>query len=306
MNYRYRECEKCIIKKKSMDEYRGGANMHCVHCENRPDTEEEKEIGQKLFFSKKFKEIHDAYKDQFDILSIALIDDLVFGIEKNEAYADEEQFHFLMIVKPSIEELILQENNNNGRFLDTKMLNLGDSIVLIRSIHSFRDDLTAGTAIALRYLQAIKNDSFVSYYRNNELKEGKDEALCYMKLLTLAGTRVINKVEMIKKWDLMISDRLQLINALDLTISYNILANDQLELYSSDKEVYNLLCNNNAPNDHIILYNQEIERLKVALEHVKDNNTYKKEIFNYIISLAYDIKPVDLTEFFTIFSERTK
>lgn len=306
MNYRYRECEKCIIKKKSMDEYRGGANMHCVHCENRPDTIDEKAKGQELFFKKEFAKIFEKLKDEYDILGIALISDLVFDVEKQDVLAVDQAYNYLVIVKMPIEKLVLQEETCSGIF--SKRIQDDLNSITIWSIHTLREQLRRGRIDALRFLAALKNDNFINYYYNNQLKEGKDTALCYLKLLTLASDRVTNKDAMKKEIEKELSGlKSGLIPFLNypliITILYNKFVHNQLGLFESDSTTYNLLVNSkDNQEEKALLYKTELERIKAAVEQEIENNNYKEEIMKYIISLTYGIKQVDLTEFFRVFS----
>lgn len=306
MNYQYRECERCIIKKKSMDEYRGGANMHCSHCKSRPDTVDEKAKGQKLFFKEEFAKIFEKLKDECDILGIALINDLVFDVEKQDVLAVDQVYDYLVIVKTPVEKLVLQEEACSGIF--SKRIQVFLNSITIWSIHTLREQLRKGTIDALRFLAALKNDNFINYYYNNQLKEGKDEALCYLKLLTLASDRVTDKNAMKKEIEKNLSGlksgMIPFLNSpLNITILYNKFVHNQLGLFESDNTTYNLLANSeNNQEELALLYKTELERIKAAVEQEVENNNYKEEIMKYIISLTYGIKQVDLTEFFRVFS----
>lgn len=306
MNYQYRECERCIIKKKSMDEYRGGANMHCSHCKSRPDTVDEKAKGQKLFFKEEFAKIFEKLKDECDILGIALINDLVFDVEKQDVLAVDQVYDYLVIVKTPVEKLVLQEEACSGIF--SKRIQVFLNSITIWSIHTLREQLRKGTIDALRFLAALKNDNFINYYYNNQLKEGKDEALCYLKLLTLASDRVTDKNAMKKEIEKGLSGlksgMIPFLNSpLNITILYNKFVHNQLGLFESDSTTYNLLVNSKGSQEELaLLYKTELERIKAAVEQEVENNNYKEEIMKYIISLAYGIKQVDLTEFFRVFS----
>lgn len=306
MNYQYRECERCIIKKKSMDEYRGGANMHCSHCKSRPDTVDEKAKGQELFFKKEFAKIFEKLKDEYDILGIALISDLVFDVEKQDVLAVDQAYNYLVIVKMPIEKLVLQEETCSGIF--SKRIQDDLNSITIWSIHTLREQLRKGTIDALRFLAALKNDNFINYYYNNQLKEGKDTALCYLKLLTLASDRVTNKDAMKKEIEKELSGLksgfIPFLNSpLIITILYNKFVHNQLGLFESDSTTYNLLVNSKGSQEELaLLYKTELERIKAAVEQEVENNNYKEAITKYIISLAYGIKQVDLTELFRVFS----
>lgn len=306
MNYQYRECERCIIKKKSMDEYRGGANMHCSHCKSRPDTVDEKAKGQELFFKKEFAKIFEKLKDEYDILGIALISDLVFDVEKQDTLAVDQAYNYLVIVKMPIEKLVLQEETCSGIF--SKRIQDDLNSITIWSIHTLREQLRKGTIDALRFLAALKNDNFINYYYNSQLKEEKDTALCYLKLLTLASDRVTNKDAMKKEIEKELlglkSGMIPFLNSpLIITILYNKLTSNHLGLFENENTVYNLLANNkDSQEEKALLYKTELERIKAAVEQEVENNNYKEEIMKYIISLTYDIKQVDLTEFFRVFS----
>ena len=306
MNYQYRECERCIIKKKSMDEYRGGANMHCSHCKSRPDTVDEKAKGQELFFKKEFAKIFEKLKDEYDILGIALISNLVFDVEKQDVSAVDQAYNYLVIVKMPIEKLVLQEEHYSGMF--SKRIQEDLNSITIWSIHTLREQLKRGRIDALRFLAALKNDNFINYYYNNQLKEGKDEALCYLKLLTLASDRVTDKdamkLEIEKDLSGLKSGLIPFLNSpLIITILYNKFVHNQLGLFESDSTTYNLLVNSKDNQEELaLLYKTELERIKAAVEQEVENNNYKEEIMRYIISLAYGIKQVDLTEFFRVFS----
>lgn len=306
MNYQYRECERCIIKKKSMDEYRGGANMHCSHCKSRPDTVDEKAKGQELFFKKEFAKIFEKLKDEYDILGIALISDLVFDIEKQDTLAVDQAYNYLVIVKMPIEKLVLQEETCSGIF--SKRIQEDLNSITIWSIHTLREQLRRGRIDALRFLAALKNDNFINYYYNNQLKEGKDTALCYLKLLTLASDRVTNKDAMKKEIEKELSGlksgMIPFLNSpLIITILYNKLTSNHLGLFENENTVYNLLANNkDSQEEKALLYKTELERIKAAVELEIEDNNYKEEIMKYIISLTYGIKQVDLTEFFMVFS----
>ena len=301
MNYQYRECERCIIKKKSMDEYRGGANMHCSHCKSRPDTVDEKAKGQELFFKKEFAKIFEKLKNEYDILGIALISDLVFDVEKQDVLAVDQAYNYLVIVKMPIEKLVLQEETCSGIF--SKRIQDDLNSITIWSIHTLREQLRRGTIDALRFLAALKNDNFINYYYNNQLKEGKDTALCYLKLLTLASDRVTDRDVMKKEIEKELSGLIPFLNSLLITVLYNKFVHNQLGLFESDSTTYNLLVNSKDSQEELaLLYKTELERIKAAVEQEVENNNYKEEIMKYIISLAYGIKQVDLTEFFRIFS----
>lgn len=301
MNYQYRECERCIIKKKSMDEYRGGANMHCSHCKSRPDTVDEKAKGQELFFKKEFAKIFEKLKNEYDILGIALISDLVFDVEKQDVLAVDQAYNYLVIVKMPIEKLVLQEETCSGIF--SKRIQDDLNSITIWSIHTLREQLRRGTIDALRFLAALKNDNFINYYYNNQLKEGKDTALCYLKLLTLASDRVTDRDVMKKEIEKELSGLIPFLNSLLITVLYNKFVHNQLGLFESDSTTYNLLVNSKDSQEELaLLYKTELERIKAAVEQEVENNNYKEEIMKFIISLAYGIKQVDLTEFFRIFS----
>lgn len=308
MNYQYRECERCIIKKKSMDEYRGGANMHCSHCKSRPDTVEEKAKGQELFFKKEFAKIFEKLKDEYDILGIALISNLVFDVEKQDVLAVDQAYNYLVIVKMPIEKLVLQEETCSGIF--SKRIQDDLNSITIWSIHTLREQLRKGTIDALRFLAALKNDNFINYYYNSQLKEEKDTALCYLKLLTLASDRVTNKDAMKKEIEKELSGLksglIPFLNSpLIITVLYNKFVHDQLGLFESDSTTYNLLVNSKDSQEELaLLYKTELERIKAAVGQEVENNNYKEEIMKYIISLAYGIKQVDLTEFFRVFSNK--
>ena len=280
--------------------------MHCSHCKSRPDTVDEKAKGQELFFKKEFAKIFEKLKDEYDILGIALISDLVFDVEKQDVLAVDQAYNYLVIVKMPIEKLVLQEETCSGIF--SKRIQDDLNSITIWSIHTLREQLRKGTIDALRFLAALKNDNFINYYYNNQLKEGKDTALCYLKLLTLASDRVTNKDAMKKEIEKELSGLksgfIPFLNSpLIITILYNKFVHNQLGLFESDSTTYNLLVNSKGSQEELaLLYKTELERIKAAVEQEVENNNYKEAITKYIISLAYGIKQVDLTELFRVFS----
>lgn len=297
-NYQIRDCNNCINKNLN-NRSKVKINQICAKCLSRPDTLQERVLGEIDFYEKRLEEVISYIDKNFngDIIFITEIDSLaIWGIRNKENLPYEKEIlKYLIIYKPKLEDLLSGnplDFTRNYEFTTIQGIKVNIEII---SIQEALKEIQFNTWKGIQILGSINRpDKSV----NKFLKDNSS-----LKLLTLPYcNNYINPENLIRdisqkiKKPKSFSD-LELITQVIIyksLIDKNKLINIEEGMDNMDivflKEINEAYIKDNEGIAYAIrLLEIEIAAIKEKSKNFKYKNKDFSKFFTYLIKLEYDL-----------------